>query len=31
MRSLKVFTALLILLFLNVAVCFAVGVETPDD
>ncbi len=31
MRSLKVFAALLILLFLNAAVCFAVGEETTDD
>lgn len=31
MRSLKVFAALLILLFLNVAVCFAVGEKTTDD
>lgn len=31
MRSLKVFAALIILLFLNAAVCFAVGEETTDD
>ena len=31
MRSLKVFAALLILFFLNAAVCFAVGKETTDD
>lgn len=31
MRSLKVFAALLILFFLNAAVCFAVGEETTDD